>query len=35
MARYRDYITKDLAPALGAIRLEELTHHHIATLVGE
>lgn len=35
MARYRDYITKDLSPALGAIRLEELTHHHIAAWVGE
>ena len=35
MARYRDYITNDLSPALGAIRLEELTHHHIATWVGE
>jgi len=35
MARYRDYITKDLSPALGAIRLEELTHHHVAAWVGE
>lgn len=35
MARYRDYVTKDLSPALGAIRLEELTHHHIAAWVGE
>ena len=35
MARYRDYITKDLSPTLGAIRLEELTHHHIAAWVRE
>jgi integrase len=35
MARYRDYITKDLSPALGAIRLEELTHHHVAAGVAE
>ncbi len=35
MARYRDYIVKDLSPALGAIRLEELTHHHIAAWVAE
>ena len=33
MPRYRDYITKDLSPALGAIRLEEPTHHHIAAWV--
>jgi integrase len=35
MARYRDYVTKDLSPALGAIRLEELTHHHIAAWIRE
>lgn len=33
LARYVDYIHKDLTPALGAIRLEELTHHHIASFV--
>lgn len=33
MARYRDYVTKDLVPALGAIPLEDLTHHHIAAFV--
>jgi hypothetical protein len=33
LARYRDYINKDLTPALGAIRLEELTHHHVASFV--
>jgi hypothetical protein len=33
MARYLDYVHKDLVPALGAIRLEELTHHHIAGFV--
>lgn len=35
LARYRDYLVKDLSPALGAIRLEELTHHHIATWVAD
>ena len=33
LARYRDYIHKDLSPALGPIRLEDLTHHHIADFV--
>jgi integrase len=33
MARYTDYVRKDLSPALGAIRLEDLTHHHIADFV--
>lgn len=33
MARYRDYVHKDLSPALGPIRLEELTHHHVAAFV--
>jgi hypothetical protein len=27
MARYTDYVRKDLSPALGTIRLEQLTHH--------
>lgn len=34
VARYRDYITKDLIPALGAIRLDTLHHQHIAAFVG-
>lgn len=33
MARYTDYVTKDLAPALGGIRLEKLSHQHIAQFV--
>jgi hypothetical protein len=33
MARYTDYVRKDLSPALGAVRLEDLTHHHIADFV--
>jgi integrase len=33
MARYSDYVHKDLSPALGAIRLEDLTHHHVAGFV--
>jgi integrase len=33
MARCLDYVHKDLVPALGAIRLEDLTHHHIAGFV--
>lgn len=33
LARYRDYIHEDLSPALGPIRLEELTHHHVAGFV--
>lgn len=33
MARYVDYVHKDLSPALGAIHLEELAHHHVATFV--
>ncbi|MET8626306.1 N-terminal phage integrase SAM-like domain-containing protein [Kitasatospora sp. NPDC004669] len=28
--RYRDYVTNDLVPALGAIRLDDLGHSHIA-----
>lgn len=35
LARYRDYIVKDLSPALGATRLEEITHHHVAAWVTE
>jgi len=30
---YRDYTTQDLIPALGGIRLEELSHQHIASFV--
>jgi integrase len=33
IVRYLDYVRKDLSPALGTIRLEELTHHHIAAFV--
>jgi integrase len=33
LARYHDYITKDLIPDLGAIRLEELSHHHLACFI--
>jgi integrase len=33
MVRYHDYVHKDLSPALGPIRLEELTHHHVAAFV--
>jgi integrase len=33
MARYTDYVTKDLIPALGAIRLERLDHQHISQFV--
>jgi hypothetical protein len=33
LARYRDYVHKDLSPTLGPIRLEDLTHHHIAEFV--
>jgi hypothetical protein len=33
MARYLDYVRKDLSPALGTIRLEGLTHHNIAAFV--
>lgn len=33
LARYSDYIDKDLSPALGPIRLEDLTHHHVAGFV--
>ncbi|MFE9748214.1 tyrosine recombinase XerC [Saccharothrix saharensis] len=32
-ARYHDYICKDLVPALGAIRLYALSHHHIALFI--
>jgi hypothetical protein len=31
--RYRDYLTKDLIPAFGAIRLERLTHVHITYFI--
>lgn len=33
LARYTDYVVKDLVPALGAIRLEQLHHRHIAQFV--
>jgi hypothetical protein len=34
MARYRDYNVKDLSPALGAIRLEELTYAGLGDAAG-
>jgi integrase len=33
LARYTDYVIKDLIPAMGAIRLEHLHHRHIAQFV--
>lgn len=30
MARYRDYVHNDLAPAFGTLKLDELGHRHIA-----
>lgn len=33
IARYTDYLTKDLIPALGAIPLEKLSHGHVAEFV--
>lgn len=33
MANYRDYVTKDLIPALGTVRLESLTHQHVMQFV--
>jgi hypothetical protein len=33
LARYTDYINKDLCPALGHIRLEELSHHNVADFI--
>lgn len=32
-ANYHNYLIKDLIPALGRTRLEELTHHHVACFV--
>ncbi|MGP3927940.1 tyrosine-type recombinase/integrase [Streptomyces sp. 8N616] len=31
MARYRDYVTHDLVPVLGSLKLDELGHRHIAS----
>ncbi|MFE0603356.1 tyrosine-type recombinase/integrase [Streptomyces sp. NPDC058892] len=33
MARYRDYVHNDLAPAFGTLKLDELGHRHIAAFV--
>jgi integrase len=33
LARYRDYVTKDLIPALGAVQLDTLNHQHITTFI--
>ncbi|WP_447006686.1 tyrosine-type recombinase/integrase [Saccharothrix isguenensis] len=32
-ARYHDYVYKDLVPALGAVRLDALSHQHIALFI--
>lgn len=34
-ALYKRYIDKDLVPALGALRLEQLTHMHVARLIAD
>ncbi|BCJ55866.1 site-specific integrase [Actinoplanes sp. NBRC 14428] len=31
--RYRDYINQDLIPAIGAVRLERLTHEHVRQFI--
>lgn len=33
--QYREYVVKDLIPALGAIRLEQLRHDHVTALIAE
>ncbi|HVK20240.1 MAG TPA: tyrosine-type recombinase/integrase [Actinokineospora sp.] len=33
MARYNDYVLKDLIPVLGTIRLEALNHQHVALFI--
>lgn len=33
MARYRDYVHNDLAPAFGSLKLDELRHRHISAFV--
>jgi integrase len=33
VVRYSDYIDKDLTPAIGAVRLERLTHEHIRQFI--
>lgn len=33
VALYTDYINKDLVPALGAVRLESLSHQHVARFI--
>jgi integrase len=33
MARYRDYVHYDLAPAFGSLKLDELRHRHITAFV--
>ncbi|MBW4717327.1 site-specific integrase [Saccharothrix sp. SC076] len=32
-ALYRGYVTKDLVPALGSIRLDSLSHHHVMVFI--
>jgi integrase len=34
-ARYHDYVTKDLVPALGAVRLDALNHQHVALFISD
>lgn len=33
LARYRDYLAKDLVPALGGVKLERLSYQHVAQFV--
>lgn len=35
LAIYTDYVEKDLAPALGALRLEKLNHLHVARFIDD
>ncbi|GAB2974299.1 hypothetical protein GCM10027184_25100 [Saccharothrix stipae] len=35
VARYHDYVTKDLIPTLGTTRLDALSHHHVALFIGD
>jgi integrase len=35
MYRYTEIVTKELVPALGALPLEQLSHGHVATFIGE
>ncbi|WP_433270863.1 site-specific integrase [Actinosynnema sp. CS-041913] len=35
IARYHDYVAKDLIPALGTIRLDALSHHHVTVFISD